>query len=455
MQKTIAAISTPYAPGGIGIIRLSGEGAIEIANKIFKPKKGIKLKDKNTHTITFGEIFDPKTEEIVDECLASVMRAPNTYTGEDICELNCHGGLLLCNRVLALCMENGATLAEGGEFTKRAFLNGKMDLTKAEAVMDLISATNETALAIAATQIGGHMADKLHNLREELIFLCANILVEVEYPEDDPPPLEESISYITLCNILAEVDKIYASFGAGKAIKDGVSTAILGTPNVGKSSILNILAGYEKAIVTDIAGTTRDILEEKVSLGKVNLNLQDTAGIRETTDSVEKIGVERAKSLLEKCDLFYYVLDSSAPLSGTDIEMMELLDPKKTIIILNKTDLFGERPEIDDKFIHIVYFSAANRSGLDELKEITEEVVLGEFLNIKNMDIITNQRQKDCLLRAKTALESAKGGLDSGFTFDIVAIDLEDAIGHLGEITGQKASDDIITNIFSRFCLGK
>lgn len=457
LHTTIAAISTPMAPGGIGIVRISGPEAVAVADRIFRSAKGKTLSQRPTHTLTYGEIFDPATGEAVDECLVSVMRGPHTYTGEDICEINCHGGLYVCDRVLRLCLEHGASLAQPGEFTKRAFLNGKMDLSRAEAVIDLISAESGVANRVAVGQLKGQMGRRIQSLREAIIRVCADILVEVEYPEDDAPPIQEQKTYITICKIRDEISKLYHSFEAGRAIKEGIQTVIVGKPNVGKSSILNVLAGVDRAIVTSIAGTTRDVLQERIRLGGVMLNLHDTAGIRHAQDEVERIGVERSLELIDQGELIFFVVDISRPLDENDEAIMAQLDPARTIVLFNKTDLQTtvDEARILSKFPYTVYLSALRNTGVESLEQMVREMFLQKAQGLEQGEIVTNARQRDCLRRACEDVQRAVDGLDAGYPFDLVTIDLQDAVDDLGQITGQTASEEIIADIFSRFCLGK
>lgn len=457
LHTTIAAISTPMAPGGIGIVRISGPEAVAVADRIFRSAKGKTLSQRPTHTLTYGEIFDPATGEAVDECLASVMRGPHTYTGEDICEINCHGGLYVCDRVLRLCLEYGASLAQPGEFTKRAFLNGKMDLSRAEAVIDLISAESGAANRVAVGQLKGQMGRRIQSLREAIIRVCADILVEVEYPEDDAPAIQEQETYITICKIRDKISKLYHSFEAGRAIKEGIQTVIVGKPNVGKSSILNVLAGVDRAIVTSIAGTTRDVLQERIRLGGVMLNVHDTAGIRHAQDEVERIGVERSLELINQGELIFFVVDISRPLDENDEAIMAQLDPARTIVLFNKTDLQTtvDEARILAQFPHTVYLSALRNTGVESLEQMVREMFLQKAQGLEQGEIVTNARQRDCLRRACEDVQRAVDGLDAGYPFDLVTIDLQDAVDDLGQITGQTASEEIIADIFSRFCLGK
>ncbi|MGI6030009.1 MAG: tRNA uridine-5-carboxymethylaminomethyl(34) synthesis GTPase MnmE [Eubacteriales bacterium] len=456
-NTTIAAISTPFAPGGIGIVRLSGPRSVEVADRLFHSQKGKRLSDRPTHTLTYGSICDPADGQLVDECLVSVMRAPRTYTGEDVCEINCHGGLYVCDKVLRLCLEQGAVLAQPGEFTKRAFLNGRMDLSRAEAVIDLIEAESGGASRNAAAQMGGQMARRITQLREALVRVSADILVEVEYPEEDTPHLAEEETLSRLQELESTLRRLYGSFEAGRAIRDGIQTAIVGRPNVGKSSILNLLAGYDKAIVTDIAGTTRDVVEEKIRLGDVLLRLYDTAGIRSTGDRVEQLGVERSMALLEQAELIFYVVDSSQPLTGEDETLLEKLDPQRTVVLLNKQDLQPAvaREDIPARFQQVVWLSAQDGQGMDRLEQVVRQLCLRGIDGLEQGEIVTNARQRECLLRAHESVQQALTSLGAGMPFDLITIDLQDAIDALGEITGETASEAIIGDIFSRFCLGK
>jgi tRNA modification GTPase len=458
LSDTIAAIGTPEGRGGIGIIRLSGPDSVKVAGRLFVPNGKKQVAKLNNYSLTPGLIVDPKTKEPVDRVLLSVMRGPHSYTGEDVCEINCHGGMYLLGRVLSLCLENGSRPAQPGEFTKRAFLNGKIDLTQAEGIVDLISAGAKAAAMTAMSCAEGHMGQKIKKIREELLLLLSFILAEIEYPEEtDLTELPGKKVFSELLEAHEKLQKLYDTYERGRIIKEGITTVIAGRPNVGKSSLLNLLAGYEKAIVTDIPGTTRDVITEQVQIGSVMLNISDTAGIRDSEDRIEKIGVERTLALLDRCELVLYVLDASQPLTKDDQKLLEQIYDKKVILLINKTDL-EQKLDISyykPKFKQIVYMSAATGEGYDGLAQKIEELFALTPRDMQSGEIISNLRQKACIFRGMEALSRAMEGLDSGFGPDIVSIDIQDAIDALGEMTGQKASEDMIGEIFSRFCLGK
>ena len=458
MEHTIAAIATGQSAAAIGIVRLSGEECFAVIDKIFTAMDKRKITQRESHTLALGWITDPKTGERVDQVLVSVMRGPNSYTGEDVCEINCHGGLYVMRRILQICLENGAHLAQPGEFSKRAFLNGKIDLTQAEGIIDLIDSGTRASSMAALSQVEGHIGRAIKNLREELIEKLAFILVNIEYPEEEDlqEPTEAQILK-DLENIGGRLQSLYDSYEQGRILKDGVSTAIVGSPNVGKSSILNVLAGYERAIVTDIEGTTRDILTEQINLGNIRLNISDTAGIRTSGDTVERIGVEKAIQQIERSELVLFVVDGARPLQENDYVIMERLKEKRVICLINKSDL---RKTIDESYIlsnfkHVVYFSAATSTGYEALTKTVEEMFACSSQDVWQSEILASARQRNGVHHAILALQQAKGGLEGGFGADIVTIDLQNAIDALGEITGEKASEDVLREIFSRFCLGK
>jgi tRNA modification GTPase len=458
LSETIAAIGTPQGTGGIGIIRLSGPDSLKVAARLFIPKEKLRIEELKNYTLNLGLIVDPKTGERIDQVLLSVMRGPHSYTGEDVCEINCHGGIYLLGRVLSLCLENGAQPAQPGEFTKRAFLNGKIDLTQAEGIVDLINSGARAAAMTAMSYVEGHMGQKIRKIRDELLTLLSFILAGIEYPEETDlidPPEEKVFSDLSL--VYEKLKKLYDTYERGRIIKEGIATVIVGRPNVGKSSLLNLLAGYEKAIVTDIAGTTRDVITEQIQIGNVMLNISDTAGIRNSQDQIEKIGVERSFTLLERSELVLYVLDASCPLTLEDQELMERIKDKQVIILVNKTDL-EQKIDISKYrtiFKHIVYISAASGEGYEELTQKIEEIFSLTPRDIQSGETIANLRQRTCVHRGMEALFQAMEGLKSGFGADIVSIDIQNAIDALGEMTGQRASEDMITEVFSRFCLGK
>lgn len=453
--STIAAISTPYGTGGISIIRISGSRALEIADKVFKASSKKKLAEVPSHTIHHGHIVSSEGK-VLDEVLASVMLSPRTYTGEDTVELNCHGGLFTTKRILEEVLKAGAENASRGEFTKRAFLNGKTDLARAEAVIDLINSKTNLEQSISVNHLGGRLSEKINSLRERLLALIAHVQVLIDYPDEELEPLSDDEFMNELSSIKLEASKLLATSEAGSLIKNGIKTAIVGKPNVGKSSLLNLLSGEEKAIVTDIEGTTRDAIEECVSLGGISLNLADTAGIRETDDKIEAIGVKRSKEYIEKSKLIIFVTDSVSGIDENDIEIIESLKDKKCIALINKCD--KAKPKDDSilkaNFERIIPFSAKTSEGLKELEETIKEMFeIGEIEN--NSDIITNARHKDALIKAEAALSSAIASSQMGISADTLFIDIEDAISALGEIVGLTVSEEVVDRIFHSFCVGK
>lgn len=453
---TIAAIATALSDSGIGIIRVSGKDAIEIADRVYLSKNRRKhLKDVESHTIHYGYIID-KQDEILDEVLVSVMKAPKSYTGEDTVEINCHGGILMMNRILESVLKSGARMAEPGEFTKRAFLNGKMDLTEAEAVMDIIHAKNELALKSSVSQLKGSVSEKIKALRATIIYEIAFIESALDDPEHIslegyPGQLKEKTEAL-----LTEIDKLLLSADNGKIVKEGINTVIIGKPNAGKSSFLNLLLGEEKAIVTDIAGTTRDILEEHIQLSGIGFNIIDTAGIRSTDDIIEKIGVEKAKNYAKKADLIIYVVDSSIPLDENDKNIMDIIGDKKCIALLNKTDLEVKvtEKELKDSFI-IIKTSTKDATGLDIFEETVRKMFFHGEISFDNEVYITNMRHKEMLTNARDSLLMVKKSLEDNMPEDFYSIDLMSAYASLGMIVGEEVSDDLVDEIFSKFCMGK
>ena len=429
METTIAAISTAMSASGIGIIRISGENAMDVISRIYRSKGGKKkIKEVPTHTIHYGYIYDG--EELIDEVLVMIMHAPRTFTGEDTVEIDCHGGVYAMQRVLDTVLKNGAEIAEPGEFTKRAFLNGRMDLSQAEAVMDVIQAKNEYALRSSMDQLRGSVQKAIRDIREKLIYHIAYI----ESALDDP-------EHISLDGYPQELQ-----------------TVILGKPNAGKSSLLNLLIGENRAIVTDIAGTTRDILEEYITLHGISLKIIDTAGIRETKDIVEKIGVDRAREMAQKADLILYVVDSSVPLDENDEEIMEMLTGKKAIILYNKTDLQPEiQPEIlKEKTGHpVIPISAKEEKGITELEEQIKDMFFGGEISFNDEVYITNARHKAALEEADRSLDLVRNSIERGMPEDFFSIDLMNAYENLGKILGESVGEDLVNEIFSKFCMGK
>ncbi|MDO4912803.1 MAG: tRNA uridine-5-carboxymethylaminomethyl(34) synthesis GTPase MnmE [Lactobacillus sp.] len=450
---TIAAISTPVGEGGISIVRLSGEDAVAIANRVFQKKD---LSKVASHTIHYGHIVDPTTNEVIDEVMVSVMLAPKTYTREDVIEINSHGGMIVTNRVLQVLLQNGARMAEPGEFTKRAFMNGRIDLTQAEGVMDLIRAKTEKASQVASNQLQGALTKAVKALRQEILDTLANVEVNIDYPEYDAETVTAGQMQETSQSVIDKIDELLKTSSEGTILRNGLKTAIIGRPNVGKSSLLNYLAKSDKAIVTDIAGTTRDTLEEYVSVNGVPLRLIDTAGIRETSDLVEKIGVERSKKALSEADLVFLLINSSEKLTEEDRELLALTQDKKRIIVLNKTDL---PRQVDSSDLAtdspIVEVSILNGDNVKEIGELLQKLFFSGIRNSADEAMVTNQRQISLLNKAKMQLQEAIDAVDNGVPLDIAQIDFTGAWETLGEITGESAPDELITTLFSQFCLGK
>ncbi len=454
---TIAAIATASGNSGIGIIRVSGDEAIEIVDKIFKSvNSDKKLVNVKSHTINYGHIVD--NDKVIDEVLVSVMNGPHSYTGEDVVEINCHGGMIVIRKILEIILKNGARTAEPGEFTKRAFLNGRMDLSQAEAVMDVINAKNEFALSSSIEQLNGRVSEKIKSLREKIIYNIAFI----ESALDDPEHISidgysEKLSKI-LEEVNGELSRLINNFDNGRIVKEGVKTVILGKPNAGKSSLLNLLLGEERAIVTDIEGTTRDTLEESINLNGVFLNLIDTAGIRDSEDVVEQIGVNKAKELAEKSDLVIFVADASKELDENDKEIINLIKDKQAIVLLNKSDLgtiINEKnvSEFDNK--PVITFSAKTGDGLDELENKIRDLFYEGKVKYNDELYITNARQKESLINAKNSIEEVIKSVENDMPEDFYSIDLMDAYTYLGQIIGESVEDDLVNEIFSKFCMGK
>ncbi|WP_455490818.1 tRNA uridine-5-carboxymethylaminomethyl(34) synthesis GTPase MnmE [Granulicatella sp.] len=456
---TIAAISTAPGEGAIGIVRISGDLAISIANSIYQC--GTKqLEEQKTHTIHYGHIVDPKSGEIYDEVMVSVLRAPKTFTREDIVEINCHGGIVAINRVLQLVLRMGARLAEPGEFTKRAFLNGRIDLSQAEAVMDLIRAKTDKSMQLAMRQLDGQLSHLIQNLRQEILNTLAQVEVNIDYPEyDDVEEMTLQLLREKTQQVLQGIRALLNTASQGKILRDGLKTAIVGRPNVGKSSLLNVLLREEKAIVTDIAGTTRDTIEEYVNVRGVPLQLIDTAGIRETDDVVEKIGVERSRKALKEADFVLLLLNQSETLQEEDIRLLETTKGMKRIILFNKTDLPSKlsKEDIDPyaKEEEIVTTSMLNKEGIDQL----EEKIAGYFfqgqMNERDATYLSNTRHIALLEKAEQALVEVQNGIEMEMPVDLIQIDFTRAWDLLGEITGDSVQDELLTQLFSQFCLGK
>ena len=457
METTIAAISTAMSESGIGIIRVSGPEALDIVSRIYRSKGGKKDINKvPTHTIHYGYIYDG--EELIDEVLVMVMRAPRTFTGEDTVEIDCHGGVYAMRRVLETVLKNGAKTASPGEFTKRAFLNGKMDLSQAEAVMDVIQAKNEYALKSSMEQLRGSVQKAIREIRKELIYHIAYI----ESALDDPEHISLDGYSQELLEIVEkaqeEIAHLLKTASDGKMIKEGIRTVILGKPNAGKSSLLNVLVGENRAIVTDIEGTTRDILEEYINLHGISLRMIDTAGIRETEDIVEKIGVNRARDMAKEADLILYVVDSSRPLDENDEEIISMLDSRKAIVLYNKTDL---EPKVDMKALKervnrpVISVSAKEETGIRELEKEIKNMFFSGEISFNDEVYITNARHKEALMEAAESLRLVKNSIEMDMPEDFFSIDLMNAYESLGRIIGESVGEDLVNEIFSKFCMGK
>lgn len=457
MGKTIAAISTAMSASGIGIVRMSGTEAMEVISRIYRSKNGKKnIRKAESHTIHYGYIYDG--EEAVDEVLVMVMKGPKTYTGEDTVEIDCHGGVYAMKRVLETALKNGARIAEPGEFTKRAFLNGRLDLSQAEAVMDIIQAKSEVALKSSVEQLKGSVLRAVKEIRSTLLYHIAYI----ESALDDPEHISLEGYPEELAGVVdkekEKVEKLLKSADDGRMIQEGIKTVILGKPNAGKSSLLNFLVGEDRAIVTDIAGTTRDTLEEYISLHGISLRIIDTAGIRETEDVVEKIGVGKAKKMAEEADLILYVVDSSLPLDENDREIMELLSGRKSIVIYNKTDLKSavDTEELKEKTgSSIIPVSVVEETGITELENKIKEMFFQGEISFDNEVYITNARHKKALEEALESLKMVKNSIESGMSEDFFSIDLMSAYESLGKILGESVGEDLVNEIFSKFCVGK
>ncbi|ALZ86967.1 tRNA modification GTPase [Aerococcus urinaeequi] len=456
---TIAAISSAPGEGAIGIVRLSGDDALAIADKVYKLGQK-KLSTQDSHTIHYGHIVDPKDGQEIDEVMVSVMREPKTFTREDIVEINTHGGIVATNRVLELVLREGATLAEPGEFTKRAFINGRIDLTQAEAVMDLIRAKTDRSMDLAVKQLDGKLSNLIENLRQDILNTLAQVEVNIDYPEyDDVEEMTLKLLGEKTTIIKNRIDGLLSTAKQGKILRDGISTAIVGRPNVGKSSLLNALLREEKAIVTDIEGTTRDTVEEYINIRGVPLKLVDTAGIRDTEDVVERIGVERSKKALMEAELVLLLLNQSEALTAGDRELLVLTQDHKRIIIMNKIDLPNqllkesllEWVEEDE----IIATSMMTQEGIDALEEKIADYFFSGQSGEKDATYVSNARHIDLLQKASQSLDEVKNGIDMGMPVDLIQIDFTHAWEILGEIIGENAPDELLTQLFSQFCLGK
>jgi len=457
MEDTIVAISTPPGTGGIGIIRISGEKSFDIASRIFRGAKD--FKDIKTHTINYGSIVDPANNETLDEVLVSKMKKPASFTREDVVEINCHGGIVVLRKILGLIVKEGARIAEAGEFTKRAFLNGRIDLSQAEAVIDLINSKTDAGSKAALDQLEGKLSKKLKEVREKLIELIAHIEVTVDYPEHDIEEITGDMVYESLKPIRNLIFNISNTFENGRMIREGLNVVIVGRPNVGKSSLLNELSGKNKAIVTDIPGTTRDIIEEYININGIPIRLIDTAGIRETEDVVERIGVERAKKAVDEADLILVMIDADTGIINEDIEIFNNVRNKRNIVILNKIDISSNEKikEIEDYFkdFNLIKVSIKTGSGIDKIEEELTRLFNKGNLRLNDEVILTNIRHKNMIDKCMESIDNAISAYEGGMPLDMITIDIKDAAYYLGQITGESVNEQVLNEIFKRFCIGK
>lgn len=458
-MSTIAAISTAPAIGGIGIVRMSGKDCFEVLEKIFKPKNPETIENIAGYIIKYGTIVNPETNRVVDEVLVSYFKCPKSYTAENMCEINSHGGIVVLREILELCLKNGAELAKPGEFTERAFLNGRIDLTQAEAIIDIINSKSTREAQESANQLEGYLSRKINEIREKIMDIMVKIEANIDYPEYDVEEVSNKDAENKLKEIENELIKLSKTFENGKILKEGVKIAIIGSPNAGKSSLLNSMLKEERAIVTDIAGTTRDIIEEQISIEGIPFKVIDTAGIRDAKDKIEQIGIEKSKKAANEADVILAVFDSSVPLNDEDREILNLLKHKKSIIVLNKTDLKqvvnNECKEIQDVNTEVINISLKNNEGLEKIYESLVKMFNLNQINLDNELTITNIRHQELINKAIESTRMALNDLNNSMPIDIISINIKEILEHLGEITGDNVSEDIIKSIFAKFCLGK
>lgn len=458
-MSTIAAISTAPAIGGIGIVRMSGKDCFEVLEKIFKPKNPETIENIAGYIIKYGTIVNPETNRVVDEVLVSYFKCPKSYTAENMCEINSHGGIVVLREILELCLKNGAELAKPGEFTERAFLNGRIDLTQAEAIIDIINAKSTREAQESANQLEGYLSRKINEIREKIMDIMVKIEANIDYPEYDVEEVSNKDAENKLKEIENELIKLSKTFENGKILKEGVKIAIIGSPNAGKSSLLNSMLKEERAIVTDIAGTTRDIIEEQISIEGIPFKVIDTAGIRDAKDKIEQIGIEKSKKAANEADVILAVFDSSVPLNDEDREILNLLKHKKSIIVLNKTDLKqivnNECKEIQDVNTEVINISLKNNEGLERIYKSLVKMFNLNQINLDNELTITNIRHQELINKAMESTRKALNDLNNSMPIDIISINIKEILEHLGEITGDNVSEDIIKSIFAKFCLGK
>jgi len=458
MDRTIAAIATAPGEAGIGIVRISGDESIDILDKIFRPKKNVSVEELPSRTVVYGHVADDDGA-VLDEVLAIIMRKPYSYTTEDVVEIHCHGGIVPVRRIMQEVLRNGAELAEPGEFTKRAFLNGRIDLAQAEAVIDVITSKTETGLNAALNQLEGELSMAVRSVMDKLLAMLAHIEASIDFPEHDVEELTKANIESMLSEAKTSVEAMIESFDEGKLVRDGLKTSIIGRPNVGKSSLLNVLLKENRAIVTEVPGTTRDIIEEYLNIGGLLIRLVDTAGIRETEDIVERIGVERTKAAIQDSDLVIMMVDASEVLTDEDAEIIELIKGKRVIAALNKIDL-GElhnRAQLNELFgeENVIEMSVRKSTGIDKLEDRVKELVFQGKLSISNNSMVTNIRHKNLLDRALSNIEKAINSIEEDIPVDLVSVDIREAWSCLGAITGDSIEEDIVKEIFSKFCIGK
>ncbi|MBQ2972889.1 MAG: tRNA uridine-5-carboxymethylaminomethyl(34) synthesis GTPase MnmE [Clostridia bacterium] len=453
-NRTIAAIATPNAPGGIGVIRISGENAVEIADRIFKPVSGKSLTESKGYRAHFGDVYYNNGK--IDEAVCLVFRAPASYTGEDVAEISCHGGLFVTKQVLRAVLDAGAAPAEAGEFTKRAFLNGKIDLAAAESVMSLIGASGKQAAAAALNTLDGNLSREIRGVADSIIAICASLAAWVDYPDEDIEDTSASDMLPVFESAQNSLKEIIRRYDCGRAVTDGIDAVIVGRPNVGKSTLMNLLSGFERSIVTDIAGTTRDVVEEKIVLGEIIMRVADTAGIRETENVVENIGVNLAKRRLERAELVLAVFDGSEPLTDDDLDIISQCESKRAVALLNKSDLplAADRKIIENAFAHCVELSASTGEGRGELEKAVAEIFRTNEFN-PNAACLTSERQRQCCVNALASIEEAINAINCGVTLDAVNVCADCAIDALLQLTGEKATSAVVDEVFSRFCVGK
>lgn len=453
-MSVIAGISTPNAPGGIAIIRISGDKALEIADKLFKSVNGKKAVDMDGYTCAYGHIYDDN--QLIDECVLTVFKAPHSYTGEDVAEISCHGGLFVTKKILRLILKNGAEASGAGEFTKRAFINGKLDLTQADAVMDIISAKGDTELKMAENLRKGAVFKKITSVRQKLLKMLGDLSAWADYPEEDIPEVNPDVLKSELLNAESELKSLIKGYDYGRILKNGINTVIVGRPNVGKSTLFNCLSGFERSIVTDIAGTTRDVIEESVKIGELVLRLSDTAGIRETSDVIENIGVDIAFKKIDEADLIIAVMDGSCPLYEDDFKILNQLKNKPAIAVVNKTDkdIMINEQDINKYIKNTVFISAKNNDGIENLQSAIEDIFEVSEINFDN-GTVSNERQKKCVDNALSLVNEAVNALDSGIMLDAVTVLIDESLQSLLELTGEKATEAVVDEVFSRFCVGK